>query len=112
MTTPAHPPSPSWTMRDVRPQEVPSLLTTFPPGFIVEDRGVVIAVVVMHESGAVAATNARLLAAAPKMREFVEIVELAASTGFNKADHADLRQRARALLARIDGKETLCRSRT
>jgi len=60
--------------------------------------------VVILCSGIVQAGNVYdLIAAAPAMLEFVRIVDLAMTGGPNKADIADLRRRARAILARIEG---------
>lgn len=44
-------------------------------------------------------------AAAPEMLAFIRTVESVATTGMNDADRADLRRRARAFLAKIDGQE-------
>lgn len=43
-------------------------------------------------------------AAAPEMLALIRTIETVASTDMNAADKADLRKRARALLARVDGK--------
>lgn len=46
-----------------------------------------------------------LHAAAPEMLALIRAIETVATTEMNAADKADLRKRARALLARVEGKD-------
>lgn len=86
MATLSNPTCGPWTARDANPSEIPSLLLTFPACKIVERKGVVIAVVTMHESGAESVANSDAIAAVPDLLEALKT----AAAAINPSDRGGI----------------------